>query len=483
MKTVRIENPARKLPFNQCTDLIHGPKPSAESIDNRINFVFFDIETQQESGQHVPNLLISQTMYGEEDKQFVGKDCVVNFLNYLLDHHHKSTVVAHNLTGFDAIFLLETLLQHDFLPRVIMNGGKIMSMTLEDEKIRFVDSLNFLQVPLSSFPKMFGLRLPSGQGELAKGFFPHLFNWAENIANKYVGPMPPRNTYDADGMREETRAKFNEWYDEKVASNYQFDLMKELVDYCSLDVTILRLGVMSFCKEFQEMNGTNSLRHAVTLASICNAVYRADHMPKETIPYIPADGYRPRIRQSVKALRWLALLNRSTEWNGRIRHGRNMGEVQVPGMRGHVDGYDEQTRTCFEFNGCLWHGCLNCFSPETQSPYSRATMADLNHGTREKEAKLMTLGYDVITIWECEFDKQLRHDQDMKARVKQIAIVDTINPRDAFYGGRCEATKLYVKPYKSLEERGWSSNCPVCAQFEVVKQHQQPQQQQDDIQW
>lgn len=28
--------------------------------------------------------------------------------------------------------------------------------------------------------------------------------------------------------------------------------------------------------------------------------------------------------------------------------------------RYYVDGYDENTNTIYEFNGCFYHGCLKC---------------------------------------------------------------------------------------------------------------------------
>ena len=59
----------------------------------------------------------------------------------------------------------------------VRNGGKLMQVTFD--RIRFIDSLSFFQMPLSAFPKTFALT------ELKKGYFPQLFNISENQA--YVG--------------------------------------------------------------------------------------------------------------------------------------------------------------------------------------------------------------------------------------------------------------------------------------------------------
>ena len=55
-------------------------------------------------------------------------------------------------------------------PYCIYNGAKIMFMKIPKLRIRFIESLNFLQVPLKAFPKTFGL------DEFKTGYFPHYFN-------------------------------------------------------------------------------------------------------------------------------------------------------------------------------------------------------------------------------------------------------------------------------------------------------------------
>ena len=42
-------------------------------------------------------------------------------------------------------------------PYCIYNGAKIMFMEVPKLRIRFIDSINFLQIPLKAFPKTFGL--------------------------------------------------------------------------------------------------------------------------------------------------------------------------------------------------------------------------------------------------------------------------------------------------------------------------------------
>ena len=314
---------------SRLVDLVNPlcPGTPGKDRDNRISMVFFDIETQQESGVHIPTLLISQTTFGDDERIFEGENCVVQFLEYLANEHNDvyTTIVAHNFRGFDGHFVLRTLLDAGESPDVVMNGCKILSLIWR-EKLRFIDSLSFVQASLAQFPKMFGLTLDEDQSLLAKGFFCHLFHTKANVEANYVGPMPPKEMYDPDGMSPDTRTKFDAWYEAKVEANHVFKLPEELIAYCQNDVVILRKGVVKFCQDFQRVNNVNPMKYAITLASICNKVYRADHMPPDTISFVPANGYTPQANQSIVALEWLLWLNEQPEWAGHIRHVWNGGE-------------------------------------------------------------------------------------------------------------------------------------------------------------
>ena len=75
-------------------------------------------------------------------------------------------------------------------PTIIMNGSKIILMEIAN--VKFIDSLNYFHMPLSSLPKAYGLN------EIEKGVFPHLFNTPEN--QSYEGPFPPLDVYSPDSM-------------------------------------------------------------------------------------------------------------------------------------------------------------------------------------------------------------------------------------------------------------------------------------------
>ena len=199
-------------------------------VEKGQEYLFFDIESRQEEGRHIANLLIMQDETGS-DMVFKGDDCVDQCGTWLLDGTHQSAIIiAHNLRGYDRFLLCEYFYEQCLLPSLILNGAKIMSMELTEAEIKFWDSLNFLPMPLKALPKTFGLT------ELKKGYCPQFFNRKEN--QQYVGSLTPIENYDPDGMSTKERQEFLGWYEERRNAEYVFDFEKEIEEYCRSDVDI-----------------------------------------------------------------------------------------------------------------------------------------------------------------------------------------------------------------------------------------------------
>ena len=117
-----------------------------------------------------------------------------------------------------------------------------MFMEIPKLSIRFIDSLNFLQMPLKSFPKTLGMN------ELKRGYLLHYFN--KECNKNYVGPMPSEKHYGYNQMKPDERAKVLKWDDDRVSENYIFDFKKEILEYCRSDVDILRRGTIKLREDF-----------------------------------------------------------------------------------------------------------------------------------------------------------------------------------------------------------------------------------------
>ena len=321
---------------------IQKTEQTEESQYNEL--LFFDFECKQEHGVHEANLCIVHDEKGCE-KLFEGNDTVKKFCEWLLTKEHQGCiVVAHNFQGYDGYFIQNYLNKNAIKYEVILRGAKILSMTIPMFNIKFIDSLNFIPMALSQFPKTFG------KTELCKGYFPHFFNKEEN--QNYIGSIPDVEYYSPNTMKPEAREVFLAWHKEQVESNYVFNFREEIVKYCRSDVAILR----ECCMEFREMlrdktNGIDPFEKCLTIASYCHEVYRTNFLKKDSIAVFQHDR-QLKIKQSNMAVKWLSYEMASKDIH--IQHVRNGGEKRVG--KYSLDGYCEENHTAYEFQGCFWHG-------------------------------------------------------------------------------------------------------------------------------
>ena len=70
-------------------------------------------------------------------------------------------------------------------------------------------------------------------------------------------------------------------------------------------------------------------------------------------------------------------------------------------------------------------------------------MEQLYKDTVRKVKYLKDQGFKVEQKWECELKKEKNEDEGMKQFFEEHEIVDPLQPRDAFYGGRTNAAKLF----------------------------------------
>ena len=56
-------------------------------------------------------------------------------------------------------------------------------------------------------------------------------------------------------------------------------------------------------------------------------------------------------------------------------------------------------------------------------------------------------------MWECQWNKLKQERKDIKEFVEALDLVEPLEPRDAFYGGRTNAIQLYHKASEDLGEQ------------------------------
>ena len=164
---------------------------------------------------------------------------------------------------------------------------------------------------------------------------------------------------------------------------------------------------------------------------------KKNHLRENMIAAEPIMGWRSGIKtQSTEAKQWL--LWEEQKLGRQIRSALNDGEFHITGTRYHVDGYDPQTRTCYEYQGCHWHGCRTCY-PNREERHTRLGDRHTDAARRDTEKKkevLLHRGYKVKEIWGCEWSKEKENNAECRNFVNQLEFIEPLNPLDGLFGGR-----------------------------------------------
>lgn len=450
---------------------------------------------------------------GSREMIIEGTNVGERFGQYLFQKNHKTfTIIAHNFQGYDSYFIMEYLLNHGIRPdSVIYSGSKILYLHVSSGlDIRLLDSLNFLPMALSKLPEAFNLE------QLVKGYWPHYFNKSEN--QDYVGPYPGIDYYGVDTMNNVTRDKFLKWHTQKISNNEIFNFKKQIIEYCRDDVLILKgacLKLRSLLMKITETSteGIDPFR-SITIAGVCTKLFRSKFLKEHwfvkledqwctaikqdgrytvfhdgswiqtdefaekqfvssSFGQIPSNGYVCRDNYSRLSILWLEWIMESNRRKGKeidIIHALNKGEYKIPMTKYKADGYDPQTNTTYWFHGCLFHGCDTCFATDrgtTKTKRTRQSLHELYTLTWKQKKRVQELGFKYVSIWEHEFKQMLKMDPEMNQYLSGVDIQDRLDPREAFYGGRCEAICMnYVtNPGEVIRYVDFCSLYPACNKY------------------
>ena len=247
--------------------------PEAKLVND---FHTIDIETIKEKGKIKPYLICGYdgkdyiTSYGSDQKTLFK-----SFFDQLLSKIKPGItyIYAHNLSGFDGIFLLKHLLSYGKLEPLLFNGKLIsIKLKIKDENsdnkseiktIIFKDSYLLIPQSLRMLCKAFNV-------ETSKSYFPFLL---KNIF--YSGVIP----------------KFEFWTDisisdfENLVSKFKgkmWSFQLEAIKYCKLDCKTLHEILVKFNELiFNEFK--ININTPLTLPALAMRIYKTHYMPKDTI--------------------------------------------------------------------------------------------------------------------------------------------------------------------------------------------------------
>ena len=214
--------------------------------------VFFDIEAMQPHEQHIANLIVAETEDDDRPVRFPGEHCLRDFLEWLdtltLNDTRQVNVLAHNFQGYDGYFVVHQYHSDNRIVEQLRNGCKLLEV--KHDRIRFIDSLSFFQMPLSAFPKTFGLT------ELHKATSP-TSSTSPNTKRTWDPSRPWSTTCPKPCPRKPSKP----WHQEQREKEEVFDFQKELVAYCDSDFRLLKQGCLTFKRLFEALAGFNPFEH------------------------------------------------------------------------------------------------------------------------------------------------------------------------------------------------------------------------------
>ena len=251
--------------------------------------------------------------------------------------------------------------------------------------------------------------------------------------------------------------------------NVEYNLRQGMEEYCISDVKLLKTGCQKFREEFSQEVQFDPMEQCIMIASACNLYWGRHHLSADCIAVEPAGGWHgARNNQSLKALKWLKWVEHTlreeegdsgltARTEDRVTHAGNRGEhaIVTPTRVCYVDDFHPVTQTVYEFHGCVWHGCPryhpNCrLVPRVHLDRS---MEEVYDATCAKTALLRSMGFTVVEMWECFWDDLSKHDPRLIQFPHTLEIVEPLDPRHAFYGGRTGATCLYHKTDEAQGEK------------------------------
>ncbi len=446
---------------------------------------------------------------GHREVVFRGENTAYRFCEWLFDPQHQGCIViAHNAKAYDAYFLYSFLINSAMNPHIIFNGTKIMYCHVgKNLNIKILDSVNFLPMPLAALPASFGLEeskkgfyphflntfnppqiefshLPDplfyGVDEMSGGRREEFLRWHQENANQ------PFHLYRdlLDYCRSDVNVLLNAcWKFRKLLLDITLGAVNPF-DY--ITIAAVAMGTFRTCF-LEEEWGVLSVQEADPDCShnpvICKcpwkkAVKRRGYdknlwvkedggdwkllkgsaqakFVSSPIALLPPHGYARRDYFSKQCIQWLFIYEK--ERGVRVQSAMsNEGEKRVPyfiqGKRHFyaLDGYYVHPESgiphALEFNGCYFHGCPRCY------PHLRNTTMVGNKSisrrfqdTQAKHAMLQEMGFQVESIWSCDFAQALNNNPQWKVWADQVQLEDPLDLRDCYYGGRTNALVLERK--------------------------------------
>ncbi len=105
-----------------------------------------------------------------------------------------------------------------------------------------------------------------------------------------------------------------------------------------------------------------------------------------------------------------------------FRHGFRY-RVNDGRLPGRPDIVLPKYKTVIFINGCFWHahaGCKRFVLPKTNRPFWEQKLERNKQRDQEVCARLLSMGYHVLVVWECELSPPARREETLNGLVNEI---------------------------------------------------------------
>ena len=121
------------------------------------------------------------------------------------------------------------------------------------------------------------------------------------------------------------------------------------------------------------------------------------------------------------AAQWLTSV--SSKSGRDIRHQTSGREKRIGKLL--VDGWCAETRKAYQFHGCYFHGCRDCYDSQETNELNGKTMAQLLDDTK-KNTTYLTHHVEVVEMWECQWKQEAKVPPHPKWNMTQNEILTAV---------------------------------------------------------
>jgi hypothetical protein len=152
------------------------------------------------------------------------------------------------------------------------------------------------------------------------------------------------------------------------------------------------------------------------------------------------------------------------------------GEYIIPNTNYKADGYNNKTKTIYEFHGDFWHGNPEIFNRDLINDVCKKTFGQLYEKTMKKQRECEELGYKYNSIWENEWIKgkqalkriqrNFRHKQMLKKFPYQCEKCNYKCKYKSEYERHCNSV-LHKTGKRGVKKNKVNMVCQFCKLYEA----------------